>query len=736
MARLRCSSGYNRRMSGFGRIWTGFVALVVRQPLLWVLLLVGGLLIVSAGRLAGYQRVGMGTPAERLYLRDGFHDVETGVLGDFRWTEPAARMILPHAGPGPVSISLAMFDAAPLTRSLRIMLDNREIYSGTLLPGASPTVIGFLPPAQADNDTPELFIYTDPWNPPGDKRALGIGLTRLEVHSPAAAARARWAEAALLVALLAIVTAVSFRVDTSTEAAVAALAVLGFAGPLMAYGDAWLNRSAPFILGMGVLASIAIIALPGKAGRARSTAMWGAVALAAMLLLITLARFNTGDAEGMFQITAGLAEDGVPWQHNNHEWIKFGLGQPLATLPLYWLGSAWAKTLHSDAQQLTRFCVALFNQLIIPATALVFFLGTRRRYGAQVALALAGTFLLATPAVAYARLAFAEPLSGFLILGSAMLLWQPQPPDSAPPALRRGTILGVGLCLGLAVLVKPANLIYAPVPALYLAWTITRDGILWEAVALRRVAAGLFTMGVGLLPGLLLTAVYNGLRYGSPFTFGYEGEGFTTPVPVGLYGLLFSPGKGIIYFAPPVLLTPVALAFFWRSRNTMSRAETLFIAGQAAIVLIFHAVWSSWEGNIAWGPRLILPIVPLLLWPLGALAQIRLARIGWKVLAVVGFLVAIPGALVDQFYYFDINGVYKAGTAAEQHMLFSPEWSQIVAHWRFLLTGTREALVRPTLSDVGLPGGWDTAIPVALVALALVAIVRICTLVGRPMTDD
>src|SRR5207253_2126141 len=111
----------------------------------------------------------------------------------------------------------------------------------------------------------------------------------------------------------------------------------------------------------------------------------------------------------------------------------------------------------------------------------------------------------------------------------------------------------------------------------------------------------------------------------------------------------------------PVLLAPLGLALFWRSRKPQLRAEAIFIASQAVIVLIFYAVWSSWEGNIAWGPRLILPVVPLLLWPLGALVGIRWARVGWWLLGAAGFLVAIPGALVDQFYYFDINQVYKAG---------------------------------------------------------------------------
>jgi hypothetical protein len=467
------------------------------------------------------------------------------------------------------------------------------------------------------------------------------------------------------------------------------------------------------------------VSLPGSAP------VWGTVGLAACLLLMTLGRFNTGDAEAMYQVTLGLLKDGVPWQHNNRLWAHFGLGQSLVNIPFYGLGVAWASLTGGNEVQLAHFMVSLLNQLITPATALVLFLGARRRYGSSVALCVAGTFLLATPAIPYARLAFAEPLSGLLVLGAVLLLWvgpHARPAATARPS--RLTILVAGICLGLAVLVKPANGIYVPFTMLYLAWSLTRDGggdmqlrSLLAAQTLRRVAPGVGLAIAGMLPGMLLTGFFNTMRYGSPFVTGYENEGFTTPLHVGLYGLLFSPGKGIIYFAPPVILVPFALVYIWRSGKSQSRAQVLWLAGQGALVFGFHALWSSWEGNVAWGPRFLVPFVPFMLWPLGALAQVVWARRAWWALGAAGFLVAIAGTLVDQFYYFDINGVYREGTAEEWHMLFTPEWSQIVAHWRFILSGVREPMIRPTLSQMGLPPAWDLIIPTAFAALALFSLV-------------
>jgi hypothetical protein len=674
----------------------------------------------AAGALGGRYTVAVGSPAEGLYVRDGFYGVEQGPGGPFRWTHAYAQVTVAEGGPGPGTLRLTLADASPTARSVWFTLDGEVIYRGPTQPGGTTWTLVVAGTAHAA--TPLIGIASTPWTPPGDSRALGVALLGLTVDTPGAALRGVLAEGALLLAVLVLVVAAMAGTGHATAPAVAGLGVLGFAGPLLAYGDPWLTVAAPVAAGGSLLAAALLRRQRGRGGSgAWGAAGWGTLALAAGLLLFTLARFNTGDAEAMYQITAGLALDGVPWAHQDHAWVKFGLGKPLLDLPLYEVGQAWARLTGGDAGGLTRFTVAWQNAGVTALTALVLFAGARRRYGSGTALALTGTWLLATPALTYARLAFAEPISTLLILGAVLLLL-PLRPD-VPPGYRpsAGAIFLAGLALGAAVLVKPANAIYLPLPALYLLWLLWRSRQPAQQSAMRLPQSAI-VFGLGLLPGLALTAGYNALRYGTPFTFGYEQEGFTTPLLTGLYGLIFSPGKGIVWFAPPVVLGVVGLVGRLRGPDGRLRAEALLIAGQAAIVLGFHALWSSWEGNIAWGPRLILPIVPWLLWPLGALAGSVRARWGWWALGAAGFLVAIPGALIDQFYYFDINGVYKGGTEAERLMLFAPEWSQIVAHWRFLLTGTREAVVRPLLADFGLAAWGDVLVPGVLAGLAVAAV--------------
>ncbi|HYO50877.1 MAG TPA: hypothetical protein VEW94_13585 [Chloroflexia bacterium] len=684
---------------------------------------------VAAWQLAGSHKLQMGERAERLYLREGFDGLETSPAGAYRWTHATAVITVPHGGPGPLTAYLRVFDAAPAPRQVRVTIDGMEVYSGATRVGGTAWVLEARGDATAES--PVITIETEAWNPPGDSRTLGVALTSMEIVVQGAALRAIMSAVALFLSVLGLALAAIRRTGRSSVALGAATAAMALLGGMIAYGDVWLNGAMGLILVLSLGAAGIIGLRPPGAPMPRSAPVWGAVGLAACLLLVTLGRFNTGDAEAMYQVMLGLLKDGVPWQHNNRLWAHFGLGQSLVNIPFYWLGVGWASLTGGNEVQLAHFMVSLLNQLITPATALVLFLGARRRYGSGVALAVAGTFLLATPAIPYARLAFAEPLSGLLVLVAVLLLWvgpHARPKGAVPPS--RFAILVAGICLGLAVLVKPANGIYVPFTMLYLAWSLTRDGggdmqlrSLLAAQTLRKVAPGIGLAVAGMLPGVLLTGFFNAMRYGSPFVTGYENEGFTTPLHVGLYGLLFSPGKGIIYFAPPVILLPLALVYMWRSGKSQLRAEVLWLVCQAALVFGFHALWSSWEGNVAWGPRFLIPFVPFMLWPLGALAQVVWARRAWWALGAAGFVVAIAGTLVDQFYYFDINGVYREGTAEEWHMLFTPEWSQIVAHWRFILAGVREPMIRPTLSQMGLPPAWDLIVPTAFAALALFSLV-------------
>jgi hypothetical protein len=104
-------------------------------------------------------------------------------------------------------------------------------------------------------------------------------------------------------------------------------------------------------------------------------------------------------------------------------------------------------------------------------------------------------------------------------------------------------------------------------------------------------------------------------RRGSPFLSGYAGDagfanilptsgkpGFSYPAPLGVLGQLFSFGKGVLFFAPGLLL-------YWfgaRRSNASSRRFALLGLLFTAGVVIAYSQWWSWYGGWFWGPRFLL----------------------------------------------------------------------------------------------------------------------------------
>ncbi len=73
-----------------------------------------------------------------------------------------------------------------------------------------------------------------------------------------------------------------------------------------------------------------------------------------------------------------------------------------------------------------------------------------------------------------------------------------------------------------------------------------------------------------------ITVAYNLVRFGDALEFGYKepvDPGFTTPLWEGARGLLLSPEKSIVLFAPAVVLVPFALAALWRAGRARVRAR-------------------------------------------------------------------------------------------------------------------------------------------------------------------
>jgi len=255
-------------------------------------------------------------------------------------------------------------------------------------------------------------------------------------------------------------------------------------------------------------------------------------------------------------------------------------------------------------------------------------LGLTHRQAALAALGM--TF--GTPLFAYSAWYFSEPLT-VAVLMIAMVAVFSRPSGALP--IRDALI--AGLALGFLLWIRAANIVTVPV---VLAAMLVRPGGLRQALP-AVVTAGAI-VGVA---GLALLA-RNAALFGNALDFGYpatvEGGrrmiGFDTPVSVGLFAFLLSPGKSILLFAPLLVLAPWAVPRAWRQ----SRALAVLMLASLIALLAFYSKYTQFDGGYSFGPRYLLPGIWLLGLSLGFVV-----RDGSPPLRRIAAALVLAGALVN-----------------------------------------------------------------------------------------
>ncbi|MBC7249830.1 MAG: hypothetical protein H5T62_06040 [Anaerolineae bacterium] len=168
----------------------------------------------------------------------------------------------------------------------------------------------------------------------------------------------------------------------------------------------------------------------------------------------------------------------------------------------------------------------------------------------------------------------------------------------------------VGALVGLTVLVEFPALVASALLGLYALWFLPRKRDLVKLI------------GGGLSFALLL-GFYNYSCFGSPFasSYRYLGRfpeisrtgflGFHMPKWGALWGITFSPYRGLFVLSPFLLL---ALPGFWTFiRDRDWRAEGVLSVGIVGAQLLLISCWYDWRGGFAIGPRNLLLVLPFFL---------------------------------------------------------------------------------------------------------------------------
>ncbi len=197
-------------------------------------------------------------------------------------------------------------------------------------------------------------------------------------------------------------------------------------------------------------------------------------------------------------------------------------------------------------------------------------------------------------------------------------------------------------------------------------------------------------IALGTIPGILLMAASNYARTGSIFDSGYE-VNFNGAMFTGLYGFLFSAGKGVFLFSPLMVLFPVAARSLWNdpTRRRVAVWALLLLGAQ----LLMYSKWWDWSGDDAWGPRFLIPATMVCLAVVAASSYLR--STWFVVLAAAGFLVQIPPVLIgphSSLMVVHLHNPMKTDPITHlrspitlDDMRFDPQFSQVTTTFEMLL---------------------------------------------------
>ncbi|MDA8172966.1 MAG: hypothetical protein M0018_00080 [Nitrospiraceae bacterium] len=326
-------------------------------------------------------------------------------------------------------------------------------------------------------------------------------------------------------------------------------------------------------------------------------------------------------------------------------------GQNFFILPFFIL----FKTLRASGYPL-YFSNAFFSAL---TSALLFKMLLSIGYGRTASCLTSLFYSLGTFAWFYAaKVPFEQPVAAFLLLGEFYFAIE----YLKEPGKRFYLLISAAF-FGFGVITK-TELVLSIVPLAILLWT----GFGMQARARKMLTAAAVFVAIS-IPFAVFSLFYNYVRFGGIFQTGYSAFMERTLfkpgyLPMGLAGFLFSPGKGIFFYCPVLILPLLAIRQFYRKAP-----RHVFRGATAAVLvyLIFYSFWVDWHGDFCWGPRYLLIITPFLIMPLASLFENwgRLSRaVKGLALAVLAASVLVQAAPAISNFYLGLAMKYGGNNLA------------------------------------------------------------------------
>jgi len=207
--------------------------------------------------------------------------------------------------------------------------------------------------------------------------------------------------------------------------------------------------------------------------------------------------------------------------------------------------------------------------------------------------------------------------------------------------------LGAGLLGGILFNYRTPFVTLLPIVPVYWWFVLKAEGV---SVADRRAMVlkmgALFGVGIGV--GLAGYLFYNYIRFDSISMPAYSNPQSIVGNPIsGIPTILISPGKGGFWFSPPIILSLFGLKFFPSSFRTLKLA----IIALVCLHVFEMSCLSFVAGDWCWGPRYLLPILPLMGLALPFI-PFRIRSLPVVALLSIGILVQLMGISTETYRFF------------------------------------------------------------------------------------
>lgn len=293
-------------------------------------------------------------------------------------------------------------------------------------------------------------------------------------------------------------------------------------------------------------------------------------------------------------------------------------GLPFAAAPGFALASSTLRRAGALRWDLVLWFATLTTVGVASAAAGAFaFRALTPVYGTATAATTIAGIWLGTIVYPFSTLFFSHAAAGAAILVAAVLALRADGSRREAPM--------AGFAAGLAISFEYP----AAIPA----------ALIGVVVARSRGVRGVLEYAAGASPVLALVGVYHEAAFGSPFVTPYaalaaaepasgfggtHAQGFSGIAWRGagafaenLWAITFGPQRGLLFANPVLLLAIPGLVGLFRRGH---RAPALLASSALASMLAFTASFGDsivyWGGGASVGPRHVIPVLPLLVWPL------------------------------------------------------------------------------------------------------------------------